>query len=85
MAVVAAVLTTTGCWNFPELDDPAFQSFLAGGNVWLEANSFNALPAGSRMDLDPALLGRWNELGKRTAACAMLVSNDKALMIDNKI
>jgi len=68
MAAVTAALLATGCWNFPNLGDPASQSLLAGITVWLEASSLNALPAGSRVELDPALLGRWNELGKPTTA-----------------
>ncbi len=68
MAAVTATLVTTGCWNLSGLGGPAFRSLLVGSKVWLEASSVNALPAGSRMELDPALLGRWNELGQPTTA-----------------
>lgn len=67
LAVVGTTLATLGCWNLRGLDDPFFELLGAGNRVWTGVISINPLPSSSEMELDPALLGAWNEVGEEPA------------------
>ncbi len=61
VAVIGVLMAALGCWKLPNLDGPYFDWIVVSMRVYTGVASRNPLPESSETELEPALLGTWEE------------------------